>query len=98
MTLNREFEPITIRTYETGTDEYGAVNQGNHTDRTIQGVIKLSTQAKGLDPRYTDVTYVLITKDTTITDANTVIYNSKEYPIKYPIPTHTYLVVLLGNG
>ena len=87
MTLIRELEPITIRTYETGIDEYGAINQGKHTDRTIQGVIKLSTQTKVLDPRYTDVTYVLITKDTTITDANTVVYNSKEYPIKYLIPT-----------
>ena len=98
MTLIREFEPITIRTYVEGVDEYGAINQGLYTDRTIQGVIKLSTQTKVLDPRYTDVTYVLITKDKDITDANTVIYNNKEYPIKYLIPTHTYLTVLLGNG
>lgn len=98
MTLTREFEPITIRTYATGVDEYGAINQGTHTDRTIQGVMKLNTQSNVLDPRYIDVTYILITKDNNITDANTVVYNSKEYTIKYLIPTHTYLTVLLGNG
>ena len=98
MTLTREFEPITIRTYTAGTDAYGAVNQGTYTDRTIQAVIKLNNQSKVLDPRYTDVTYVMITKDNTLTDAETVIYKGKEYPIKYLIPTHTYLTVLLGNG
>lgn len=98
MTLTRELEPITVRTYETGTDEYGAVNQGSHTDRTIQGVMKLNRQANVQDPRYIDVAYILITKENNITDANTVIYNNKEYPIKYLIPTHTYLTVLLGNG
>ena len=98
MTLIREMEPITIRTYATGTDAYGAVNQGEYTERTIQAVIKLNNQSKVLDPRYTDVTYVLITKENNITDAETVIYQNKEYPIKYLIPTHTYLTVLLGNG
>ena len=98
MTLNREFEPVIVRTYETGTDEYGAINQGNYTDRTVEGVVKLNGQSNVLDPRYIDVTYIMITKDKNITDANTVIYQNKEYTIKYLIPTHTYLTVLLGNG
>lgn len=105
MTPNREMGPITIRTYEPGTDEYGAINQGNYTERTIEGVIKLYNQSNRIinintvnDPRYTLVTYVMLTKDFTLTDANTVMYNGKEYPILHLTPTAKYLVVLLGNG
>lgn len=98
MTLNREFKPITVRTYETGTDEYGAINQGSYSDRTIEGAVFLNSQANVQDPRYINVTYIMITKDKSLTDANLVLHNNKEYPIKYIIPSKKFLTVLLGNG
>ena len=98
MTLIRELEPVKIRSYKTGVDEYGAIRQLGHTDRTVEMVVKIYHQANVQDPRYIDVTLTGITKDKDITDANTVIYKDKEYNIKYIIPSPKYLTLLLGNN
>ena len=98
MTLNREFEPIVVKTYTSGVDEYGAIRQKGSTTRTVEMVVKINNQSNVQDPRYIDCTLVGITKDKSITDANTVMYQGKEYNIKYIIPSPKYLTLLMGNN
>lgn len=98
MTLNREFEPIVIKEYTSGVDEWGAIRQNGSTERTVDMVVKIYNQSNVQDPRYIDCTLVGITKDRNITDANTVMYQGKEYNIKYIIPSPKFLTLLMGNN
>lgn len=95
MTLNREMLPVTVITYKEEYDSYGQPRTIVSKETTVEMAIKLSSQMNISNPEYVEVEAIGLTKDKTITDANSIIYNGETYNIKKVIPSGRFLQLLL---
>lgn len=93
--IQRELKPYTVLSYAAGLDDYGQPRQGEPTERTVEMVIKLYSNAIENNPLFNDVELIGITKDQTITDSNRIVVGAKTYDVVYVIPSGKYLQVFL---
>lgn len=85
--IMREWVPVSVVSYELGTDTYGQKRKLGSTARTCQMVIKPYTKANIDNVKYVDVTDIGLTADHEITDANTINYGGASYQVLYVIPS-----------
>lgn len=94
--IQREWKTVAYRTFEEGLDEYGQKRQKTYFDTPIEVVLKQFSHRNVDNPNYSDIEFVcLIKNNSAITDANAIIVGSKQYNIKYLIPSGKYTQLLL---
>ena len=84
--INRELRTAAIRTYADTADKYGQKRKGSFTDRTINATFGLYQHSKVEDIRFNQVSHYALTRDKTITDANTFLIEDTEYSILFVNP------------
>ena len=94
MTITRELQSATIKTYGTSVDRYGQLIQ-SETTRTADVAFKIYAQANVPDPRYVDVEAVGLTKDTSIVPGEVISFAQGDYRVKYVIPTGRWQELML---
>lgn len=95
MTINRELQSATIRSYSTTVDAYGQLEQGTPTTRTADIAFKIYSQQNVTDPRYVDVEAVGLTKDKSIVPGEVISFAQGDYRVKYVIPTGRWQELML---
>lgn len=95
MTITRELQSATIKTYGTTVDAYGQLEQGTPTTRTADIAFKIYSQANVTDPRYVDVEAVGLTKDKSIVPGEVITFAQGDYRVKYVIPTGRWQELML---
>lgn len=94
MTITRELQSVTIKTYGTSVDRYGQLIQEGET-RTAEMSLKLYSQQNVADPRYVDVEMVGLTKDTSIVPGEVVSFAQGDFRVKYVIPSSRWNQLML---
>ena len=94
MTITRELQSATIKTYGTSVDRYGQLIPNDET-RTAEIAFKVNGQQNVADPRYIDVEAVGLTKDTSIVPGEVVSLAQGEFRVKYVIPTARWQQLML---
>ena len=94
MTITRELQSATIKTYGTTVDRYGQLVQ-NDTTRTADIAFKIYAQQNVQDPRYVDVEAVGLTKDTSIVPGEVISFAQGDYRVKYVIPSGRWTQLML---
>ena len=94
MTITRELQSATIKTYGTTVDRYGQLVQSDVT-RTADVAFKLYAQGNVADPRYIDVEAVGLTKDTSIVPGEVISFAQGDYRVKYVIPSGRWTQLML---
>ena len=94
MTINRELQSATVRTYGQSVDEYGQRTLSNVT-RTADIAYKVYSQQNVQDPRYVDVEGVGFTKDTSIVPGEVITFAQGDFRVKYVIPTSRWTELML---
>lgn len=77
-------EPVTVRTYSQTLDEYGEQHT-SYTERTANMFITKYVQTPDSDIRYNNVVLIGLTKDTSFSDKDNVVYKGKEYKVSHTI-------------
>ena len=95
MTITRELQSATIKTYGTTVDAYGQLEQGTPVTRTADIAFKVYAQQNVTDPRYVDVEAVGLTKDTSIVPGEVISFAQGDYRVKYVIPTGRWQELML---
>ena len=93
MTINRELQSATIKTYG-GTDDYGQLTF-SETTRTADIAYKVYSQQNVPDPRYVDVEGVGFTHDISIVPGEVVSLAQGDFRVKYVIPTGRWTELML---
>lgn len=96
MTITRELQSATIKTYGTTTDAYGQLIQ-SETTRTADIAFKVNMQQNVQDPRYVDVEMVGLTKDKSIVPGEVVSFAQGDFRVKYVVPTGRWQELLLAK-
>ena len=96
MTITRELQSATIKTYGTSVDAYGQLIQ-NETTRTADIAFKVNMQQNVQDPRYVDVEMVGLTKDKSIVPGEVVSFAQGDFRVKYVVPTGRWQELLLAK-
>lgn len=94
MTINRELQSATIRTYGQGVDDYGQRELLEIT-RTAEVAYKVYSQMNVQDPRYVDVEGVGFTKDISIVPGEVISLAQGDFRVKYVIPTGRWRELML---
>ena len=94
MTITRELQSATIKTYGTSVDRYGQLIPNDET-RTAEIAFKVNGQQNVADPRYIDVEAVGLTKDTSIVPGEVVSLAQGDFRVKYVIPTSRWQQLML---
>ena len=94
MTITRELQRTTIKTYGTSVDEYGQLVL-NEATRTADIAFKLYSQQNVSDPRYVDVEAVGLTKDTSIVPGEVITFAQGDFRVKYVVPTGRWTELML---
>ncbi len=94
MTITRELQSATIKTYGTTVDRYGQLIQSEET-RTAEISFKVNGQMNVADPRYIDVEAVGLTKDTSIVPGEVITFAQGDFRVKYVIPTSRWQQLML---
>ena len=94
MTITRELQSATIKTYGTSVDSYGQLIQSENT-RTADIAFKVYGQQNVQDPRYVDVEAVGLTKDTSIVPGEVITFDQGDYRVKYVVPTSRWQQLML---
>ena len=94
MTITRELQSATIKTYGTTVDRYGQLVQSDVT-RTADIAFKIYAQQNVQDPRYVDVEAVGLTKDTSIVPGEVISFAQGDYRVKYVIPSGRWTQLML---
>ena len=94
MTITRELQSATIKTYGTTVDRYGQLVQSEVT-RTADIAFKIYAQQNVQDPRYVDVEAVGLTKDTSIVPGEVISFAQGDYRVKYVIPSGRWTQLML---
>ena len=94
MTITRELQSATIKTYGTTVDRYGQLVQSDVT-RTADIAFKIFAQQNVQDPRYVDVEAVGLTKDTSIVPGEVISFAQGDFRVRYVIPTGRWHELLL---
>ena len=94
MTITRELQSATIKTYGTATDAYGQLIQ-SETTRTADVAFKIYAQANVPDPRYIDVEAVGLTKDESIVPGEVISFAQGDFRVKYVIPSPRWRQLML---
>lgn len=94
MTINRELQSATIRSYSTTVDAYGQRVQ-SETTRTADVAFKVYAQQNVQDPRYVDVEAVGLTKDKSIVPGEVISFAQGDFRVKYVIPTGRWQELML---
>lgn len=95
MTYIREAKPVSVVSFATGTDAYGQKRQSGSTTRTVEMFVKVYSQSNVSDIRYTEVTNIGLTKDSSITDENQIVIDGATYNVLYVIPSGRLHQVLM---
>lgn len=95
MTITRELQSATIKTYGTTVDAYGQLEQGTPATRTADIAFKIYSQTNVTDPRYVDVEAVGLTKDKSIVPGEVISFAQGDYRVKYVIPTGRWYQLML---
>ena len=95
MTIQRELQSANVLVYGLSTDDYGQLEAGIPTQRTIQMAVKVYSQQNVDDPRYVDVELVGLTKDTSIVPGEVISLAQGDYRVKYVIPTGRWTELML---
>ena len=95
MTITRELQSATIKTYGTTVDAYGQLEQGTPTTRTADIAFKIYGQQNVQDPRYVDVEAVGLTKDTSIVPGEVISFAQGDFRVKYVIPSGRWTQLML---
>lgn len=94
MTITRELQSATIKTYGTTVDRYGQPEQSDVT-RTADIAFKIYAQQNVQDPRYVDVEAVGLTKDTSIVPGEVISFAQGDFRVKYVIPSGRWIQLML---
>ena len=94
MTINRELQSATIRTYSSTVDDYGQLTL-SETTRTADIAYKVYSQQNVADPRYVDVEGVGFTHDTSIVPGEVISFAQGDYRVKYVIPSGRWYQLML---
>lgn len=94
MTITRELQSATVKTYGTAVDAYGQLVQNSDT-RTIDVTLKVYTQQNTADPRYVDVDMIGLTKDTQVAPGEVLSLTQGDYRVKYVLPTGRWYQLML---
>lgn len=94
MTITRELQSATIKTYGQTVDAYGQLTL-SQTTRTADVAFKVYAQQNVQDPRYVDVEAVGLTKDKSIVPGEVVSLAQGDYRVKYVIPTGRWQELML---
>ena len=97
MTIQRELQSANVLVYGLSTDDYGQLEAGIPTQRTIQMAVKVYSQQNVQDPRYVDVEMVGLTQDKSIAPGEVVSLAQGDYRVKYVIPTGRWQEILLSK-
>lgn len=95
MTITRELQSATIKTYGLTVDTYGQLEQGTPTTRQADIAFKVYAQQNVQDPRYVDVEAVGLTKDTSIVPGEVISFAQGDFRVKYVIPTGRWQELML---
>lgn len=95
MTIQRELQSATIKTYGTTVDAYGQLEQGTPATRTADIAFKIFAQQNVQDPRYVDVEAVGLTKDTSIVPGEVISFAQGDFRVKYVIPSGRWTQLML---
>ena len=96
MTITRELQSATIKTYGSSVDDYGVpVLDGN--TRTADIAFKVYTQQSVQDPRYVDIEMVGLTKDTSIVPGEVISLAQGDYRVRYVLETTRWRELLLAK-
>ena len=95
MTITRELQSATIKTYGLTVDAYGQLEQGTPTTRAADIAFKIYSQMNVTDPRYVDVEAVGLTKDKSIVPGEVISFAQGDYRVKYVIPTGRWQELML---
>lgn len=95
MTITRELQSATIKSYGLTVDAYGQLEQGTPTTRTADIMFKVYGQQNVQDPRYVDVEAVGLTKDKSIVPGEVISFAQGDFRVKYVIPTSRWQELLL---
>ena len=93
MTITRELQSATIKTYGTAVDSYGQLALSGQ--RTADIAYKVYAQQNVSDPRYVDVEAVGLTKDTSIVPGEVVSLAQGDFRVKYVIPSGRWYELML---
>jgi hypothetical protein len=93
MTITRELQSATIKTYGTAVDSYGQLTLSGQ--RTADIAYKVYAQQNVSDPRYVDVEAVGLTKDTSIVPGEVVSLAQGDFRVKYVIPSGRWYELML---
>lgn len=94
MTITRELQSATIKTYGTTVDRYGQPVLSDVT-RTADIAFKIYAQQNVQDPRYVDVEAVGLTKDTSIVPGEVITFAQGDFRVKYVIPSGRWTQLML---
>ena len=94
MTITRELQSATIKTYGSNVDRYGQLIPSENT-RTADIAFKVYGQQNVQDPRYVDVEAVGLTKDTSIVPGEVITFAQGDYRVKYVVPTSRWQQLML---
>lgn len=94
MTITRELQSATIKTFGPAVDAYGQLTQ-SETTRTADIAFKIYSQQNVSDPRYVDVEMVGLTHDTSIVPGEVVSLAQGDYRVKYVIPSSRWRQLML---
>lgn len=94
MTVTRELQSATIKTYGQTVDEYGQRTL-SETTRTADIAFKIYSQQNSADPRYVDIEMVGLTKDESIVPGEVISFAQGDFRVRYVIPTGRWRELLL---
>ena len=94
MTINRELQSATIKTFGPSVDDYGQLTQ-SETTRTADVAYKVYAQQNVQDPRYVDVEGVGFTHDTSIVPGEVISLAQGDFRVKYVVPTSRWIELML---